>query len=628
MRGSKKLFLVVLALILISTIAFASAEDVPNLPPSGPLRILWDKIVELSSKIASLFTITGDLQSQIDNIELIPGPQGSQGEQGPKGDTGANGLSAYEVWLGLVGTGYSEADFIAYLKGEKGDTGEQGPQGEQGPAGTCSCSITTEMYNNLLARIEALENNGACVPERCNGVDDDCDGTVDDGFDVGIACLVGVGACQRAGYKVCSIDGLGTICNVQAGNPSTEICNGVDDDCDGSIDENGVCITPCVTDGECQSGYYCNAGSCVVKKANGAACTASNQCTSSYCSDGYCCNSACSGACDTCSQALGATTNGQCSLLAAGSSGNPSCSPYVCDGLSGSCPTNCQTEVCDGMDNDCDSLVDEGSLCSYTNGVGSCVLGACSLVSCSSGYGNCNMIASDGCETNVVSDVDHCGDCLTTCTSLPHVTSSLCINRACAINLCIYGYANCDGMTSTGCETNIFNDENNCGACYQPCSSNNVILRLCTLGICDGICGTGWADCNNNIRFDGCESYLLSDPSNCGSCKHACGGGSTCQNGACSCPSGYYYCEGTKSCVSSCSSCSGATFGCASSGTCVASCAGSCSGTNNCAANNMCVSSCASCTSMPYTCTQGTDVKCVLNCNVANCNVPPGTCSS
>src|SRR5262249_14920199 len=37
------------------------------------------------------------------------------------------------------------------------------------------------------------------APERCNGVDDDCDGDADEGFDLGAACTVGSGSCQRSG---------------------------------------------------------------------------------------------------------------------------------------------------------------------------------------------------------------------------------------------------------------------------------------------------------------------------------------------------------------------------------------------------------------------------------------------
>jgi len=98
---------------------------------------------------------------------------------------------------------------------------------------------------------------GSCVPdnsptaELCNGVDDDCDGTTDEGFDIGASCSAGTGACFDAGNYVCNAGQDGIECDATAGTPSQEVCNGVDDDCDGSTDEglvapdankqNGVC---------------------------------------------------------------------------------------------------------------------------------------------------------------------------------------------------------------------------------------------------------------------------------------------------------------------------------------------------------------------------------------------------
>jgi hypothetical protein len=79
---------------------------------------------------------------------------------------------------------------------------------------------------------------GNPTPELCgNGIDDNCNGSTDEGFDVGVACTVGIGACQRSGAKVCSTDGKSTVCNATPGSPTAEVCNNVDDNCNGQVDE-------------------------------------------------------------------------------------------------------------------------------------------------------------------------------------------------------------------------------------------------------------------------------------------------------------------------------------------------------------------------------------------------------
>ncbi len=48
---------------------------------------------------------------------------------------------------------------------------------------------------------------------------------------------MGVGACYAAGNLVCSADQSGTVCDAAPGTPTAEICDTLDNDCDGSTDE-------------------------------------------------------------------------------------------------------------------------------------------------------------------------------------------------------------------------------------------------------------------------------------------------------------------------------------------------------------------------------------------------------
>ncbi|HKB08378.1 MAG TPA: MopE-related protein, partial [Candidatus Polarisedimenticolia bacterium] len=66
--------------------------------------------------------------------------------------------------------------------------------------------------------------------ESCNRLDDDCDGAVDENLDSLVTC--GTGVCQRSVHTC--VNGVPQTCT--PGPPSTETCNGADDDCNGIVD--------------------------------------------------------------------------------------------------------------------------------------------------------------------------------------------------------------------------------------------------------------------------------------------------------------------------------------------------------------------------------------------------------
>jgi hypothetical protein len=78
---------------------------------------------------------------------------------------------------------------------------------------------------------------------NCDLIDQDCDGIEDDDFvTTPIECWYSMGACAGIGEWEC-IDGveMETGCILPGEYP--EVCNGLDDDCDGSVDEGDVCGT-------------------------------------------------------------------------------------------------------------------------------------------------------------------------------------------------------------------------------------------------------------------------------------------------------------------------------------------------------------------------------------------------
>ncbi len=125
---------------------------------------------------------------------------------------------------------------------------------------------------------------------------------------------------------------------------------------------------------------------------------------------------------------------------------------------------------------------------------------------CPGGYFDCDGIYENGCETNISSDPNNCGDCNSICPNLAHAVSG-CQDGNCVIASCQAGWDNCDGNPANGCETDIYTNVNHCGYCNHVCTFPHAAATCvggnCTLGACD----SGYGNCDGNPA-NGCETNL------------------------------------------------------------------------------------------------------------------------
>ncbi len=436
------------------------------------------------------------------------------------------------------------------------------------------------------ACVQCLTNEHCPIGTRCT--DRACVAGCDAvrGCPTGRTCCGG--GCIDSATDATNCGACGALCSTVNGVPACAAnrcgvgrCNEPFGDCDGDSS------TGCETNTRITIAHCGGCGVVCAARANATA----------TCSDGACAY-ACApgfGDCD------GNTANG-CevdlarTLTNCGRCGNE-CSFLggVGDCIGGLCTrTACATDRgdCDGntvngcevdLQNDSANCRMCGTRCTFPRATGLCSGGSCSIGRCDAGFDNCDLTASNGCETDLAVSLAHCGACGRSC-AFPRAVGT-CNAGVCSLGACIAGAGNCNGSTLDGCEVDFNTSVANCGSCGAPCSAPANATPTCAARTCGFACSAGFANCDGNA-VNGCETNLLTNVMACGACGAMCAlpnAVAACRGGTCavgSCLPGFADCDGfpsngcevnTRSSTTDCGGCGRACAPINGVGACVAS---------------------------------------------------------
>jgi hypothetical protein len=101
----------------------------------------------------------------------------------------------------------------------------------------------------------------------------------------------------------------------------------------------------------------------------------------------------------------------------------------------------------------------------------------CAIAGCTGPHYDCNDSADDGCEVDWRRDERNCGSCGNECRADNGATA--CSDGQCLIVYCSDPFRNCDGKYATGCETDVSTSEQHCGECGSKCAGT------CEDGVCN-----------------------------------------------------------------------------------------------------------------------------------------------
>ncbi len=251
----------------------------------------------------------------------------------------------------------------------------------------------------------------------------------------GAWCAEGAIACESDGVVVCEeqADGCMRWSTPDACPSAAPFCS------------FGVCDTECIN--ECAQGERRCAGPEGVEECGqGDSDACAEWVAVARCEHGQSCSAGdCANGCqDECTAGAARCQDG----------GTSSCSDRNFDGCTEWGPSepcaageSCEAGVCG------DLVVDEECSCFPDHAIGRCVDEVCTVHGCLDGHLDCNGLASDGCEVNPMTDVEHCGGCGGACT-VASDGAPVCVDGTCAAE-CAPGFIDCDENPENGCERAI-----------------------------------------------------------------------------------------------------------------------------------------------------------------------------
>jgi hypothetical protein len=212
---------------------------------------------------------------------------------------------------------------------------------EQACASPCTSCALPGMGGRCLPVPAGQDPDNDCTvqPVAMCGLDGTCDGAgACRRYPQGAECAPGgcAGDVEQAA-RIC--DGNGSCRPPQTRSCAPTVCR------------QGSCASRCVNASDCQSGFFCDAGTCRLKRPQGQVCTITGQCATGACVDGVCCNSACTERCSACNLT---GSVGRCTPIAAGQDPAGECAfqePATCgrDGFcdgAGGCRLHREGAVC------------------------------------------------------------------------------------------------------------------------------------------------------------------------------------------------------------------------------------------------------------------------------------------